>query len=129
MFRVAYLKIVQTISVYPKSKALLSEREKNFKAMRRSFKFSHSTKAHSANGRVKVRPSQQRGDSITTKRWLMRIDAYTKIILTIIAISLVIIAIRLTPIVEASRSEPTTVNIVEIGGQRVYKTIPVVMSK
>jgi len=55
----------------------------------------------------------------------MKIDFYTKVILTIIAVALVVIAARLTPPVEAARNEPIPVNIVQVDGRNVFRSLPV----
>ena len=51
----------------------------------------------------------------------MKIDLYNKIILTVIAVCLCIVAFRSTPAVRASRNI-TDVNIVQIDGRPVYLT-------
>jgi len=55
----------------------------------------------------------------------MKVDAYVKVVLTVIAVALVVIAVRLTPSVEAARNEPIPVNIVQVGGRYIVKAVPV----
>jgi len=59
----------------------------------------------------------------------MKVDTYTKAILTVIAAALVVIAIQLTPGAWASRSDVQQVDIVSIDGRRVFKAVPVILMK
>jgi len=53
----------------------------------------------------------------------MKVDLYTKIVLTVIAICLVVIAFRSTPYATATSGQP--VDIVAVGGRTVYDAVPV----
>lgn len=57
----------------------------------------------------------------------MRIDIYMKAVLTVIAICLVLIVIKLYPITQAiaGKSEIINVNIEKVGGRSVFKALPV----
>ena len=59
----------------------------------------------------------------------MKIDLYTKIVLTVIAISLIIIAFKSTPKLHAGNNW-TDVNIAAVNGSPVYiNPLPVKLSK
>ena len=57
----------------------------------------------------------------------MRIDIYIKAVLTVIAICLVLIVIKLYPITQAiaGKGEIINVNIEKVGGRSVFKALPV----
>ena len=50
-------------------------------------------------------------------------DLYTKMILTVIALCLIVIAFRSTPYATATSGQP--VDIVAVGGRTVYSALPV----
>ena len=61
----------------------------------------------------------------------MKTDIYLKAVLTIIAACLVLIVIKLYPVTQANagKKEIINVNIAEVGGMNVFKSLPVTIGK
>jgi hypothetical protein len=57
----------------------------------------------------------------------MKTDIYLKAVLTVIAVCLILIVIKLSPVTTANagRSEIINVNIEKVGGRGVFRAIPV----
>jgi hypothetical protein len=56
----------------------------------------------------------------------MKTDLYTKIVLTVIAVSLIWIGINMTPSVFANKQEMVDVNIVKVSDRFIGPAVPVV---